>query len=254
MNAPAADPGAGASAQAGGSRAWRIAYLEDEAVLGRALSIWLEQCGYAVDWFTRGQPCALALERGSYDLALLDWMVPDLSGFDIVQRLRQREHTARLPVIMLSGRDTEQDVAQMLLAGADDYMVKPPSPAVLQARIVACLRRGTAVALRPALEHGRLRVEFEPRRVLLDGRAVDLSPREADLALYLFSNLGRLLTRAHLANVVWGMPQGLDTRTIDVHVSKLRRMLALEPAYGWRVASIYGQGYRLECLSGPDAS
>ena len=248
MSSSAPGSGPDAAASAAGSRPWRIAYLEDEPVLGRALSTWLAERGYAVDWFTRGQPCALALERGAYDLALLDWMVPDLSGFDIVQRLRQREATSRLPVIMLSGRDTEQDVAQMLLAGADDYIIKPPSPPVLQARIVACLRRGGVAPARPALEHGRLRVEFDQRRILLDARVVDLSPRESELALHMFSNLGRLLTRAHLANVLWGMPQGVDTRTIDVHVSKLRRTLALEPAHGWRVASIYGQGYRLECL------
>lgn len=249
MNSPAP----GSDAARGGARPWRIAYLEDEAVQGRALSVWLGESGYAVDWFRRGQACALALERGAFDLALLDWMVPDLSGFDIVQRLRQREQTSRLPVIMLSGRDTEQDVAQMLLAGADDYMVKPPSPPVLLARIVACLRRSGAVPVRPPLEHGRLCVEFERRRILLDGRVADLSPRQVELALYMLSNLGRLLTRAHLAHVLWGKPRDLDTRTIDVHVSRLRRTLALEPAHGWRVASVYGQGYRLECLGRDEA-
>lgn len=236
---------------AAGMRARRIAYLEDEPVQGHALREWLGQCGYDVEWFTRGRDCALALERASFDLALLDWMVPDLSGFDIVQRLRQRERGTRLPVLMLSGRDTEQDVAQMLLAGADDYVVKPPVPQVLQARIVACLRRGAAAQALPALEHGRLRVEFERRRVLLDERVVDLSPRETQLALYMFANLERLLTRAHLANTVWGMPPDADTRTIDVHVSKLRRLLALDPAHGWRVASVYGQGYRLERTTVP---
>lgn len=103
------------------------------------------------------------------------------------------------------------------------------------------------------LQHGRLCVEFAQRRVLLDGRVADLSARETDLALYLFNHAGRLLTRAHLANAIWGLPPNADTRTIDVHVSNLRRKLELNPTAGWRLVSIYRQGYRLERLPVPTA-
>jgi DNA-binding response OmpR family regulator len=226
----------------------RIAYLEDDPAQGEAVQSWLLQAGYAVDWFESGRACALALERGSYDLVLLDWMVPDLLGSAVLQRARQRLREHCPPIIVLSGRDSEDDVVEMLQAGSDDYIVKPPTRAVLLARIATCLRRVNRGDAAPPLLHGRLRVEFAQRRILLDGRVADLSARETDLALHLFNHPGRLHTRAHLANAVWGLPPDADTRTIDVHISNLRRKLDLSPATGWRLVSIYRQGYRLERL------
>ncbi len=227
----------------------RIAYLEDDPAQGEAVQSWLQQAGYAVDWFESGRACALALERGSYDLVLLDWMVPDLLGSQVLQRARQRLRERCPPIIVLSGRDSEDDVVEMLQAGSDDYIVKPPARAVLLARIATCLRRGHRDDAAPPLLHGRLRVEFAQRRILLDGRTADLSARETDLALHLFNHPGRLLTRTHLANTVWGLPPDADTRTIDVHISNLRRKLELNPSSGWRLVSIYRQGYRLERLA-----
>ena len=226
----------------------RIAYLEDDPAQGEAVQAWLQAVGYAVDWFESGRACALALERGSYDLILLDWMVPDLLGSEVLQRARQRLRDKCPPIIVLSGRDSEDDVVEMLQAGSDDYIVKPPTRAILLARVASCLRRSGRADAPPPLLHGRLRVEFKERRILLDGRATVLSARETDLALHLFNHPGRLLTRAHLANTVWGLPADADTRTIDVHISNLRRKLDLSPATGWRLVSIYRQGYRLERL------
>lgn len=228
----------------------RIAYLEDEADQAATVRQWLQAAGCAVDWFTQGLACALAVDRGAYDLLLLDWMVPDLTGADVLLRARGRLGEHCPPIIVLSGRDSDQDVADLLRAGADDYVVKPASRAVLLARIEVCLRR-TQPPGTPPLEHGRIRVDFERRRVLLDGTAAALSAKETGLALYLFARCGRLLPRAQIANAVWGLPPDVDTRTIDVHVSSLRRKLALHPAEGWRLTSVYGQGYRLERLNPP---
>lgn len=228
----------------------RIAYLEDEADQADSVCQWLQAAGCAVDWFRQGLACALAVDRGAYDLLLLDWMIPDLTGTDVLLRARQRLGEHCPPIIVLSARDSEQDVADLLRAGADDYVVKPPSRAVLMARIEVCLRRMQRPRT-PPLEHGRIRVDFDRRRVLLDGAAAALSAKETGLALYLFDRCGRLLPRAQIANAVWGLPPHVDTRTIDVHVSSLRRKLALHPAEGWRLTSVYGQGYRLERLNPP---
>jgi DNA-binding response OmpR family regulator len=226
----------------------RIAYLEDEAQNAETVGAWLREAGYAVDCFTRGADCARAVERSLYDACLLDWMVPDMSGPEVLARIRLQLKERPPPVIFLTGRDSEEDLVAMLAAGADDYIVKPASRAVLLARVSAVLRRsGVALETRRRV-WGELELDFGLRRIFFQGQHIVLTERETDLALYLLQNTGRLLTRAHLLQTVWAHSAEVESRKVDMHASTLRRKLHLSPQHGWQLVSIYGQGYRLEWL------
>ncbi|MFT3848076.1 MAG: response regulator transcription factor [Propionivibrio sp.] len=225
----------------------KIAYLEDVAETAVCVCAWLREAGYEVEAFSSGEACARAVVAGRFDAVLLDWMVPDLTGTEVLARLQIKLRQAMPPVIFATGRDSEDDVAQVLLAGADDYIVKPLSRPILLARLQAVLRRtGSVPADLPIQDFGRLVVDFQRRQFLVEGRNVTLTERETDLALHFFRNAGRLLTRDHLIQVVWSTTPTIDTRTVNVHVSTLRRKLGLTPELGWRLVSIYGLGYRLE--------
>lgn len=221
----------------------KIAFLEDEESSASSVIAWLEAAGHEVDWFKRGQACLRALPDGQYDLCLFDWMLPDMNGPEVMANLLLKG--AMPPVIFLTGRDAEEDVVQVIQAGADDYIVKPPSKNILLARIQAVVRRSTAPT-RTIEAFGRLRVDFYLRRFELDGVAVNLTEKESELALYFFSHVGALMSRAHLIQIVWGTSAEIDTRTVDVHISHLRSKLKLTPESGWRLVSVYQQGYRLE--------
>lgn len=225
----------------------KIAYLEDDADVAASVAGWLQDAGHAVEHFVSGVECARAVEARRFDLCLFDWMVPDLAGPEVLARLQLKLRKGMPPVVFTTGRDGEDDVVAMLSAGADDYLVKPLSRPLLLARLLAVTRRqnaGEALALRQAF--GRLMVNHGRRQVYVDGQLCVLTERETDLALYLFQNVGRALSREHLIQVVWALAPEVDTRTVDVHVSSLRRKLKLNPEFGWRLVSIYGHGYRLE--------
>lgn len=227
--------------------AMRIAYLEDEADLSATVSAWLREAGYDVESFKSGADCARAVENQRFDVCLLDWMVPDLSGEEVLARLKIKLRHAMPPVIFATGRDSEEDVVGILTSGADDYLIKPLSRPLLLARLQAVMRRRQGgVGMLPTQHFGRLTVDHERRQITLDGQLVVLTDRETDLALYLFQNVGRALSRETLIQVVWSMTSEIDTRTVDVHVSSLRRKLGLSPEFGWRLVSIYRYGYRLE--------
>lgn len=225
----------------------KIAHLEDVAETAACVSDWLHEAGYEVESFSSGEACARAVIAGRFDAVLLDWMVPDLSGTEVLARLQIKLRQAMPPVIFATGRDHEEDVAGVLLAGADDYIVKPLSRPILLARLQAVLRRkGNLPAGASVEDFGRLFVDYQRRQFLIEGKLVALTERETDLAQHFFRNPGRLLTRDHLIQVVWSTTPTIDTRTVDVHVSALRRKLGLTPEFGWRLVSVYGLGYRLE--------
>lgn len=226
----------------------RIALLEDEADTAHQVRGWLTDAGYAVDWFASGMECARAVERGLYAACLLDWMVPNMTGPEVMARIRLHLRDAPPPVIFLSGRDDEGDVVHMLSCGADDYIVKPVSRPVLLARLNAVLRRVGLAQDGRRRRWGTLEVDFASRQCLLDGQRVRLTERETDLALYLLQNTDCLLTRAHLLMTVWAQSAEVESRKVDVHISALRRKLGLAPERGWRLVSVHGQGYRLEWL------
>ncbi len=223
----------------------KIAFLEDDAAFAANIIEWLEQVGHSVTWFRSGRECVRALSDERFDLCLFDWMLPDMTGPDVMASLKLKGTLP--PVIFLTGRDAEEDVVQVIQAGADDYMVKPPSRGVLIARIHAVARRCSAqLRPEPIQDFGSLQVDFGNRKFEVNGETVKLTEKETELALYFFGRVGMLLPRGHLIQVVWGSSPDIDTRTVDVHVSHLRSKLKLVPENGWKLTSVYRQGYRLE--------
>ncbi len=227
----------------------KIAYLEDSVEFASLVCTWLRRAGYTVEWFTNGGKCAKAVTEDIFDACILDWMVPGMTGPEVMERMKLKLRDAIPPVIFTTARDDEEDIVKVLNAGADDYVVKPVSEAILLARLNAVLRRKQVDCAEEIQKIGRLQIDCAKRIILLNGQATALSERELDLALYLLRNRERLLTREHLNKVLWGISSNIDTRTVDVHASVLRKKLLLVPEEGWRLSSVYGRGYRLERLA-----
>lgn len=223
----------------------KIAFLEDNAAFAEDVLSWLQEAGHETAHFMSGRDCLKALNSSHFDLCLLDWEVPDMNGLELLSNLKLKGNFP--PVIFLTGRDAEEDVVRVIESGADDYIVKPSSKAIVLARIHALYRRSkpneNSVKI---VQYGDLTVDFAKRKFELEGNVVKLTEKETELAIYFFSQQGVLLSRAHLTKVVWGTNPDIDTRTIDVHVSHLRTKLKLLPQHGWRLISVYHQGYRLE--------
>jgi DNA-binding response OmpR family regulator len=225
----------------------RIVFLEDDTAFAQTLISSMQMAGFEIDHYTSGRECLKALNQKQYDIALIDWEVPEMSGVEVLESLKLK--CSYPPVIFLTGRDAEEDVVAVIEAGADDYIVKPTNPKVLIARINALHRRANKKSSESDLvNHGDLAVDFGKRKFTLNDTQVKLTEKELDLALYFFSQVGVLLSRSHLTKVVWGTTPDIDTRTLDVHVSHLRSKLKLLPQHGWRLISVYHQGYRLERL------
>jgi two-component system, OmpR family, response regulator RegX3 len=226
----------------------KIAFLEDDKVFANELVTAIQSSDIVIDHFSSGRECLKALNAQQYDIALLDWEVPDMTGKEVLASLKLKGNYP--PVIFLTGRDAEEDVIEIIESGADDYIVKPPSMKVLLARINALYRRNNDQSnILDIVEYGNLTVDFAKRIFAIEGASIKLTEKESELALYFFGQIGALLSRAHLTKVVWGSSPDIDTRTIDVHVSHLRSKLKLLPQFGWRLVSVYHQGYRLERLS-----
>ncbi|HEY9026098.1 MAG TPA: response regulator transcription factor, partial [Burkholderiaceae bacterium] len=171
----------------------------------------------------------------------------DMTGVDVLRTLRAK-HRTHTPVIFVTHRDDERDVVQALLAGADDYVVKPVRGAELKARMLALLRR---VYPRDdsALRHGDFLLQPSSRTVIYDGQPLELKQREFELAHCLFTHLGQLLSRAYLMQTVWGRDADIPSRTLDTHISAVRSKLGLRPERGYRLSAVYGHGYRLETVA-----
>lgn len=225
----------------------KIAFLEDNIAFAQLVVAMLEAAGHEVTHFASGRLCLNSVTSNPYDMCLFDWEVPDMSGPEVLSSLKLKGQFP--PVIFMTGRDAEEDVVRMIDAGADDYIVKPPNASVLIARINALYRRTHASENQePIVHYGNLTVDFDKRRFDIGGAPVKLTEKETELAIYFFGQIGTLLSRSHLIKVVWGTTPDIDTRTIDVHVSHLRSKLSLLPQHGWRLISVYHQGYRLERL------
>jgi DNA-binding response OmpR family regulator len=226
----------------------RIAILEDDISQTELLSHWLQLAGHHPHAFDQGANLLRALERESFDALLLDWNVPDLSGVEVLKRVRQRLHSS-VPVLFVTGRNREDDVVLALREGADDYMIKPVRRLELLARLEALARRGRhGQEQAEVLEVDVFRVDCQTRTVLRHGRQVDLTAKDFDLSVLFLRNIGRLLSRGHIRETVWGPNAVVTSRTLDTHVSRIRNKLGLTPEHGWRLAAVYRYGYRLEHL------
>jgi DNA-binding response OmpR family regulator len=222
----------------------QVAIVEDDAFQRQFLTMLVETGGHRAHAFEGGGEMLAAMEAQSFDLLLLDWMMPEVSGEQVLAGVRER-FGLNMPVMVVTARDAESDVVHALRLGADDFIVKPPKALELLARMDALTRRvrnGRAMAIRI----GPYEIDPERRSVSIDGRLIALTQKEFDLAVYLFQNVGRLLSRIKLLEEVWGVEADLDTRTVDTHVSRVRRKLLLDESTGWKLLPVYGFGYRLD--------
>jgi DNA-binding response OmpR family regulator len=226
----------------------KIVFLEDDEVFADQICRELEALNYEVIHFGTGQSCLSHMALHDADLCVFDWILPDMPGTEVMSRLRKINRMS--PVIFMTGNDAESDVAEVLISGADDYIVKPPNIRVLHARIEALLRR--IRQLKPPVHKevlGHLTIDYQNKVIFQNNSPVDLTGTEAILAFDLFMNRGQVVTRQHLYELMGVESLAIDTRRLDVHISHLRRKLALNAFNGWRLVSIYQRGYRLEFIN-----
>lgn len=225
----------------------RVAILEDDPDQAELLKLWLMHAEYSVDCHPDATSFLRAVRRDSFDLYLLDWMLPDISGIETLKKLRG-EMSDYTPVVIVTAKDEEQSIVHGLEAGADDYLVKPVRQAELVARVAAVLRR--AAGNKPdqeELDVAPYSVNFVNKTVSLNGEKIDLTNREFELALFLFRNVGKMVSRNHMLESIWGIEnKSVSTRTVDTHVSRLRKKLRLNKENGWTLSAIYQHGYRIE--------
>jgi two-component system response regulator RegX3 len=223
----------------------KILVVEDEASFSEALAYVLGKEGFEVVVADTGDGAIATFDRVGADLVLLDLMLPGLSGTEVCKQLRSRSN---VPIIMLTAKDTEVDKVVGLELGADDYVTKPYSKAELVARIRAVLRRQSEVA--PATDSvliaGPVRIDVERHQVDINNISVALPLKEFELLEFLVRNSGRVLTRAQLIDRVWGSDYFGDTKTLDVHVKRLRAKIEQDPANPVYIQTIRGLGYKFE--------
>ncbi|MGN6608233.1 MAG: response regulator [Jatrophihabitans sp.] len=223
----------------------RVLVVEDEESFSDALSYMLRREGYEVEVAPTGIEALSTFDRSGADLVLLDVMLPGLSGTEVCRELRSRSH---VPIIMVTARDSEVDKVVGLELGADDYVTKPFSSRELVARIRAVLRRGVEPEelIAGVVEAGPVRMDVERHVVTVDGRTVSLPLKEFDLLELLLRNAGRVLTRGQLIDRVWGADYVGDTKTLDVHVKRLRSKIEPDPANPKYLVTVRGLGYKFE--------
>ena len=220
----------------------QVLLVEDDAAIRIALTRSLHDHGHVVTSVGSGMPALTAAVEHRPDVVLLDLGLPDVDGADVLSMLRA---VSDVPVIIATARDDEADVVRLLDLGADDYVIKPFTAAQLNARIKAVLRRSGRADGDPAIVVGGLRIDTRSREVTVDGRAVDLARKEFDLLLVLARRSGEVVTKRDLLAEVWQQAWGGSDRTVDVHLSWLRRKLgesAKQPRY---LHSVRGVGVRL---------
>ena len=225
----------------------RIAALDDDALQLDLIKQATEAMGHVCHTHLTGAELMRTLRRETFDLLIVDWHLPDTTGPEVVRWVRQNV-AARVPILFVTHRQQERDIVEGLACGADDFMGKPVRVAELNARVSALLRRAYPQAASGELEFGRYRFLPATRELLMDGQSVALKAREYELALFLFQNLGRLLSRDHLRDVIWGHSAEVISRSLDTHISRLRTLLELRPANGYAITSVYGVGYRFEAV------
>lgn len=221
-----------------------ILLVEDEASQRAVLAYNLAAEGFQVVEAADGEEALMLAEEAAPDLVLLDWMLPHVSGIEVCRRLRAREATRKLPIVMLSARSEEVDKVRGLETGADDYMVKPYSVAELMARVRKELRRTRPASVGEALIFEDIELDGETHRVRRDGVEVKLGPTEFRLLATLMEKPGRVWSREQLLDRVWGRDIYVDTRTVDVHVGRLRKAL-MQHGGADPLRTVRGAGYAL---------
>lgn len=228
----------------------RIAVLDDDPSQADLICKTLAAVGHACQPFQSGKGLLDQLRRESVDMLILSWQVPDLSGTEVLRQFKEKL-PGKIPVLFVTTRSGEDDIVAGLAAGADDYMIKPIRRSELVARVQALLRRAyPAMNTSEMIRFGNYVFESQLGRLSINGAQVELTQKEFDLALLLFRNVGRPLSRAYINESVWVRESELPSRTLDTHVSRVRSKLRLRPENGYRLAPVYSYGYRLEQLPG----
>ena len=202
-----------------------ILIVEDEAALAELLRYNLQAAGFEARAVASGEAAELAVAEERFDLMVLDWMLPGVSGIELCRRLRQRAETKSLPILMLTARGEETDRVRGLSTGADDYVVKPFSVNEVIARVKALLRRSSPDLVADLLTYDDITLYRAAHRVTRTGRDLRFGPTEYRLMLFLMENRGRVLSRQQLIDGIWGRDGEVDERTVDVHVGRLRKIL-----------------------------
>ena len=224
----------------------RILVVEDESSFSEALSYVLTKEGYQVTVADTGDGAIKAFDKEGADLVLLDLMLPGLSGTEVCRQIRTR---SQVPIIMLTAKDSEVDKVVGLELGADDYVTKPYSKAELIARIKAVLRRGSVEStekVEKLISAGPVEIDIESHKVKVLGEFVSFPLKEFELLEFLVRNSGRVLTRVQLIDRIWGSDYFGDTKTLDVHIKRLRAKIEKDPANPVFILTIRGLGYKFE--------
>ena len=219
-----------------------IILLEDDLAQAEMLGVWLNEAGHSCEHAATGADFLTRLDRSDFDLLVLDWELPDTTGVEVLRIIRSTVNW-HVPVLFVTQRDAEDDIVEALSSGADDYMVKRASQAEFLARVNALSRRLGSAELEA--EFGKYKFNLENKTVSMGEEDVRLTAREFEVAHYLFQRAGRLVSREQLLRDVWRVT-GVNTRTVDVHVSRVRKRLAISPENGFRIKTVYQHGYRLE--------
>jgi two-component system, OmpR family, response regulator ResD len=223
-----------------------VLVVDDEPTIAEIVARYLQRAGYSTRTAADGPEALALLSSMPPDIVVLDVMLPGLDGLEVMRRLHA-DNDRRTPVVLLTARGEEADRIAGLRLGADDYVVKPFSPAELVARVDAVLRRASAPDDDgPPLRFGSLEIDPASRRVMVDGREVVLTAREFDLLLFFARHPGRVFTRDQLMDAVWRFPYYTDATTVTVHVRRLRAKIESDPTEPTHVQTVWGVGYRFE--------
>jgi DNA-binding response OmpR family regulator len=229
-----------------------IYIVEDDADMAARVCLLLGQQGHQATWFDTPHKFFYQLSKSRPDAVVVDWMLPEMSGIDVVVRIRQLLGR-NVGVLMLTALDSEDCVVNALKTGADDYVVKPGADAVLLARVDALLRRTATAPASMTLVREPYRLDYAKQSLRIADQVVALTPREFELAWTLFSQPSRLFTKEELQAAIWGKDHELGHNTLMQHIYQLRRKLQLAQ-HGARLLSVYGSGYRLELATANGAS
>ena len=224
----------------------KILIIEDEVSFSEALSFLLEKEGYSTHIAETGKEGLDTFKSENFDLVLLDLMIPEVSGTEVCRQIRTK---SRVPIIMLTAKDSEVDKVVGLEIGADDYVTKPYSSRELVARIRAVLRRNSGDAIDSEsglMTVGPVRMDVDRHQVAVNGNPVSLPLKEFELLEFLMRNAGRVLTRMQLIDRVWGSDYVGDTKTLDVHIKRLRAKIETDPANPTLIQTVRGLGYKME--------
>lgn len=221
----------------------QILCVEDEAAIRQMIRFSLEREGYAVMEAENAYVARELVANQTPDLMLIDWMLPDISGPELIRRFRKDEVTRDIPIVMLTARSEEEDMIQGLEVGADDYLSKPVSLKTLTARIKALLRRSEGFSARKVLTVGPIHLDLDAHQLTINGQAIHLGITEYKLLEFFMKHPGRVYSRAQLLDFIWGQNTYIEERTVDVHILRLRKALKQQEA-DHCIHTVRGAGYR----------